>query len=249
MSTHDPGKEQVHDVAALGQNSATTRQARRASLARNPESCLLTRDKSSVTFQSSFPGRDPHASSLEQVMMPDETFQGTDFKIEAARPCDHAEIEQLLDDAFGIDRRTKTSYRFREGETAVAGLSFVARDMQGAIVGTISFWDIRIGETGTAALLLGPLAVKPELKCNGIGLALMTHGLEQAGHDGHRLVILVGDEPYYMRAGFRKVEPGLLIMPGPVDPDRLLYRELVPESLSNCTGLVLPPGQFAKLSR
>jgi predicted N-acetyltransferase YhbS len=41
---------------------------------------------------------------------------------------DHDGVEQLLDLAFGLSRRTKTSYRFREGSRVAAGLSFVVRD-------------------------------------------------------------------------------------------------------------------------
>ena len=109
--------------------------------------------------------------------------------------------------AFGIGRRTKTSYRLREGNRAVAGLSLVIREAGLGIVGTVSFWPLRIGAAGTPALLLGPLAVHPERQNLGIGLALMREGLARARAMGHRLVILVGDEPYYARAGFRRLPP------------------------------------------
>ena len=83
------------------------------------------------------------------------------YRIEPALASDEAEIENLLDRAFGIGRRTKTSYRLREGNRAVAGLSLVIREAGLGIVGTVSFWPLRIGAAGTPALLLGPLAVHP----------------------------------------------------------------------------------------
>ena len=52
----------------------------------------------------------------------------TEFEILPQQPQDQPGIEDLLDQAFGIARRTKTSYRLREGERPVPGLSFVARE-------------------------------------------------------------------------------------------------------------------------
>ena len=39
-------------------------------------------------------------------------------------------------------------------------------------------------------------------------------------------MILVGDEPYYGKCGFKRIPPGRVTMPGPVDPERLLVAEL-----------------------
>mgnify|MGYP006276825175 CR=1 FL=1 len=168
------------------------------------------------------------------------------YRIEPALASDEAEIENLLDRAFGIGRRTKTSYRLREGNRAVAGLSLVIREAGLGIVGTVSFWPLRIGAAGTPALLLGPLAVHPERQNLGIGLALMREGLARARAMGHRLVILVGDEPYYARAGFRRLPPGLLAMPGPTDPERFLHVELAEGALAGVSGLVLTPQRHAE---
>lgn len=177
-------------------------------------------------------------------------------------PFDHddprliAQSEGLLDRAFGIGRRTKTSYRFREGESAVPGLSYGlwlpasdAPDGSGErlLVAIISYWHLRIGSDGHEAIMLGPLAVEPVLQGKGLGRMLMDHTLQLAGDLGHKLVILVGDEPYYAASGFSRVPSGRLLLPGPVDPARLLYRELQPGSLAPVSGLVLPPKRFAEV--
>ncbi|MDH3740235.1 MAG: N-acetyltransferase [Hyphomicrobiales bacterium] len=154
------------------------------------------------------------------------------------------EIEIMLDQVFGLSRQTKASYRLREGEQAVAGLSFIMTSEQDELLGAISFWNLRIGEAGTEALLLGPLAVDPAHRGQGIGRELMQHGLEKATDLGHRLVILVGDEPYYARVGFKKVPDGQLLMPGPVDVGRLLYLELADGTLARAKGLVLSPRRY-----
>jgi predicted N-acetyltransferase YhbS len=163
------------------------------------------------------------------------------FEICPERPEHAIELENLLDQVFGLDRRTKTSYRLREREKPVETLSLVAVEPGTGLVGAISFWRLFIGDRGIPALLLGPLAVSPQRQGIGIGRALMTMGLAKAKVLGHGLVLLVGDEPYYGRLGFRRVPEGQLTLPGPVDPARLLYLELQPRALSKARGLVLPP--------
>lgn len=165
----------------------------------------------------------------------------TSFVIEPQKLGDAAFIEAMLDASFGIGRRVKTSYRLREREEAAEGLSFVTRDAAGVLVGAISFWHLRIGRDRVPALLLGPLAVHPDHQGQGIGLALMKHGLDAARAMGHGLVILVGDAPYYARVGFEPVPQGQMMMPGPVDLRRLLALELKPGQLAAAHGLILPP--------
>ena len=57
---------------------------------------------------------------------------------------------------------------------------------------------------------------------------------------GHKLVVLVGDEPYYARSGFKPIKKGQVKMPGPVNPARLLVNELVPGAFDGVTGLIRP---------
>jgi predicted N-acetyltransferase YhbS len=60
--------------------------------------------------------------------------------------------------------------------------------------------------------------------------------LARAKAEGFRLVLLVGDMPYYGRFGFQPVPPGRITLPGPVDPARLLAVELVPGALAGASG-------------
>lgn len=154
------------------------------------------------------------------------------------RPADADAIEALLDAAFGAGRLAKTSYRYREGVAPVAGLSLVAREGD-RLVGSIRYWPVRIGQAGTPALLLGPLAIAPDRQGTGIGRALMGATLEMAARTGHRLVLLVGDLPYYRRFGFEPAAPRGLVMPGE-KPDRLLYRALAAKALDGVAGALLP---------
>jgi len=149
-----------------------------------------------------------------------------------------AQLEPLLDTCFGADRRrTKTSYVLRQGVPAIPGLSFAVFD--GAkLVGSIRFWPVRIGAKQIPAILLGPLAVEPVRRGEGIGRALVKHGLAVAGKLGHRLCVLVGDRPYYEPFGFRSAPEAKLALPGPVDPDRLLVAELAPGALKGVGGMI-----------
>ena len=116
--------------------------------------------------------------------------------IVAETAADIASREALLDDAMGPMRRKKSSEKLRRGRRPSEGLAFVVRDAAGAVVGTVRLWDVRVGEGGPAALLLGPLAVDPALKNAGIGSALMRHALAEAARLGHAAILLVGDAPY-----------------------------------------------------
>ncbi len=165
------------------------------------------------------------------------------FDIRPEMPEDAALITAILDEAFGLGRMTKTSYRLREGSVQTPNLAFVA-ELDGRVVGTIQFWPVRIGGK-TDALLLGPLAVLPSMQGFGAGLRLIEHGLAAAAREGHDLVILVGDAPYYAKAGFRKLE-GKILMPGPFNPDRLLCHELTPGAADNVSGMILAPNRQAE---
>jgi predicted N-acetyltransferase YhbS len=155
-----------------------------------------------------------------------------EIRLEQAR--DVAAADQIVARAFGPGRFAKTAYRLREGVKAVAALSFVAEE-GGKVVGTVRYWPVDIG--GTPALMLGPIAILKELQGKGIALALMTTSLADAKKLGHRVVVLVGDEPYYGRAGFKRITPaGRVTMPGPVDLGRLLGLALADGALDDLKG-------------
>lgn len=153
--------------------------------------------------------------------------------------------EALLDRAMGAGRKRKSSEKLRRGRRDSEGLAFVARNEGGAVVGTVRLWDVRLGDQGGAALLLGPLAVDPAVKSAGIGSALMHHAVAEAARLGHRVILLVGDAPYYARFGFSADKTGRLAMPGPYERDRFLALELVPGALDGARGTLKASGRKA----
>jgi predicted N-acetyltransferase YhbS len=155
---------------------------------------------------------------------------------------DAAAIEHLHERTFGPGRYARTAFRIRERITHRLDLSFTAR-IGTLLVGSVRLSPITIGSA--KALLLGPLTVEPPFRGHGVGRALIERALAEAKAKGHRLVLLVGDEPYYGRYGFTIVPKGQARMPGPVDPKRLLIAELVPGALDGVGGPIRPDWDFA----
>jgi predicted N-acetyltransferase YhbS len=146
---------------------------------------------------------------------------------------DAAAIERLHERTFGPGRFARTAFRLRERRGHKLELSFTAR-IGTLLVGSVQLTPVRIGET--KALLLGPLTVEPPFRSRGVGKALIVRALAEAKAKGHKLVFLVGDEPYYGRHSFLKVPKGQVWLPGPVDPERLLVAELVPGAFGSLSG-------------
>jgi predicted N-acetyltransferase YhbS len=146
-------------------------------------------------------------------------------------------IENLAERTFGPGRYAKTAYRLREEMPHRLDLSFTAR-IGTLLVGSVRLTSVCIGET--KAMLLGPLTVEPPFRERGIGQKLMQRALAAARDKGHRLVVLVGDEPYYAKAGFQRAPKGRVTLPGPVDPARILVAELAAGAFEGVSGTVRP---------
>lgn len=165
------------------------------------------------------------------------------MKIMVERPQDAAPVEKLNDVAFGSERYAKTVYRLRDGVAPDAGLCFVALGENEELLASLRFWPIAIGQAKTPAVLLGPLAVQPELRGLGYGKALMRHGIEQARLQGHKVIVLVGDPEYYNPFGFTRDQALEMQLPGPVEERRFLALGLTPEALADVSGMIgKPPG-------
>jgi predicted N-acetyltransferase YhbS len=146
-------------------------------------------------------------------------------------------IERLHERTFGPGRYARSAYRIREGRGHVLDLSFTAR-IGSLLVGSVRLTPICIGET--PALLLGPLTVEPPFRAHGVGSALIERALKDAKAKGHTLVVLVGDQPFYGKSGFKRIPKGHVKMPGPVDPARLLVAELKAGAFEGVSGMIRP---------
>ncbi len=155
------------------------------------------------------------------------------WQIRAERAEDSALIEALNQTSFGPGRFAKSAYRLREGVMCESALGLVA--VEGGILrGSVRFWPIMVGDE--KSLLLGPLAVQPDQRGRGIGIALMKRGIELARATDYHSILLIGDEPYYVRVGFARLPPGRVRFPGPVDPARILGLSLKQGALLTQSG-------------
>jgi predicted N-acetyltransferase YhbS len=138
-----------------------------------------------------------------------------------------AAVEHLLDAAFGPDRFGRTAYRLREGGMPIAALSFALVEGD-ALIGTIQCWPVahRGGDgVETPLVMVGPVAVRPDIQRGGHGRALMARMLEAAENEADGALMMIGDPEYYGRFfDFAADATEAWDLPGPFEKRRLLAR-------------------------
>ena len=149
---------------------------------------------------------------------------------------DLAAIEALMAEAFGPARHQRSVWALRPGPP-VESLCLVLREA-GVPVGSLRFWEVMLG--AQVILLLGPLAVRPELQGRGFGRALIDAALARAKEGPWPLVLVSGEVDYYPRFGFVPAAPYGIDWPGFIEPERLQFFELKAGALA-----ALPPGPLA----
>jgi predicted N-acetyltransferase YhbS len=157
------------------------------------------------------------------------------LRVQSERPQDAPAVEALLDHAFGPGRFVKSSERVREIARFRPDLSFCAFEGE-RLVGTVRQHQARVG--ATPLIFLGPLAVWSDTRKSGVGGLLVARACHAAQAAGERAILLVGDEPYFGRFGFRAAPARAIVMPGPVDPRRVLLRALAQGGAEGFAGAV-----------
>ncbi|MDZ3830415.1 MAG: N-acetyltransferase [Sphingopyxis sp.] len=152
-------------------------------------------------------------------------------------------VEDLLDAAFGPDRFGRTAYRIREGVDAVPALSFALVD-DAALIGTIQCWPVAhrsADGVATPLVMVGPVAVRPDVQGGGHGRALMAHMLDAAESRADGALMMIGDPEYYGRFfGFAADATGAWDLPGPFERRRLLARATNGHALPTGAGMIGP---------
>ncbi|NNM76966.1 N-acetyltransferase [Sphingomonas sp. ID1715] len=138
---------------------------------------------------------------------------------------DPAAVEALLDAAFGADRRGRTAYRLREGATAIPTLSFAAWQ-DARLVGTLQSWPVALqtGADTDKLVMVGPVAVVPDVQGAGVGKALMDRLIAAADAQRAGALVMIGDPEYYERWGFTADGASGWRIDGPYEQRRLLAR-------------------------
>jgi len=107
--------------------------------------------------------------------------------------------EQAFGQAFEAD--LVDAIRARD----LGALSLVAEDA-GRVVGHILFTPVSVeaGRRSVAGMGLGPMSVVPHRQREGIGSALVMHGLDILQRGGCPFVVVLGHAAYYPRFGFER---------------------------------------------
>ncbi|AGW14687.1 GNAT family N-acetyltransferase [Megalodesulfovibrio gigas] len=85
-------------------------------------------------------------------------------------------------------------------------------------------------------LLLGPVAIVPERRGQGLGSQLIRDTLRRAQGQGHTAVILVGDPAFYTRLGFQAAATFGIANTNDIPDQYVLACELAPGALKNAGG-------------
>ncbi|MSP67785.1 MAG: N-acetyltransferase [Alphaproteobacteria bacterium] len=151
-------------------------------------------------------------------------------------------IQRLVAESFPPVPGGWVAENLRRGLEPEPGLSLVAT-RGGEVVGTVRFWPMTImGDGGGTwpALLLGPLAVAPAARRQGVGRELVARSLDRAARRGYARVVLIGAPAYYQPLGFVRAADHAIALPEGVEAERLMVRSLRPDALQGVRGTLLP---------
>jgi putative acetyltransferase len=124
------------------------------------------------------------------------------IKIRIENSHDHLQISKVNILAFARENEANLITEIRSSDCYIPELSLVA-EIDDTIVAHIMFSYIELmGEERLQVLSLAPVAVISEFQRQGIGTALIKHGLEKADAMGEALAIVLGSPLFYNRFGF-----------------------------------------------
>lgn len=158
------------------------------------------------------------------------------FEIAQQTVADTQIVDALMDEAFGRNRHARSVWNLRPG-APIAEMCFVLRD-NGVAVGSLRFWEVMLGTH--PILLLGPLAVRPDLRGKGYGKELVSAGLSHAKSFTWPAILVSGEVDYYPKFGFVPAAPYDIKWPGFIEPERLQFFELKDGFLASLAGQDLP---------
>ena len=159
----------------------------------------------------------------------------------------NAEIESVLDAAFGPDRHRRTAYAIRKGTLWLPEYSYAVKNETGALIGVLQSWPVELRcDDGIVIplIMVGPVAVLPNQQRDGIGKLMMERLIADADTNANAHLMMIGDPEYYGRFwAFLADNTKSWRAPGPVDPRRLLMRriERLP-ALPALAGVLAPRG-------
>lgn len=125
-----------------------------------------------------------------------------EYAIRTERTQDVRTVRDLTLAAFPTELEASIVDRLRVDQAWMEGLSVLALDDTGAIMGHALLSRCHIGKA--PALLLGPVSVWPQQQHRGYGSAAIRGVLEAAQQLNERHIVVVGHPDYYPRFGFER---------------------------------------------
>lgn len=101
--------------------------------------------------------------------------------------------------------------------TTAAGdlFAFSALD-GGSLAGSILFTRLRYDQDSRTVFILSPVAVQTQRQGQGIGQALISHGLNAMRGHGADAAVTYGDPAYYCKVGFQQITEAQAAAPQPL---------------------------------
>lgn len=161
---------------------------------------------------------------------------------------DGGAISEVVHQAFGRAQEALLVEALRGSPAFIPELSLVAQ-VENEVVAHLLFTVAPImGEVESwPSLALAPLSVRPSWQRQGVGSALMRHGLAACWSLGHVRVVVLGHADYYPRFGFTSARAAGIAAPFPVRDESFLVVGRTPAALAGIDGTIQYAAPFAAL--
>ena len=168
------------------------------------------------------------------------------IEIRPEQKSDYEAITKVHDMAFNRSEEGQLVINLRQLPEFDPRLSLVA-EFKGKVIGHALFFPIRIqtkDDEEYPCLSLGPVSVIPEYQKQGIGSQIIEAGHHAALALNYTIVVLLGHPSYYPRFGYQPANQWHLTNPWDYIEDPWMAIELVQDSLTGKTGVVIYPEAF-----
>ena len=105
-------------------------------------------------------------------------------------------------------------------DTPAADLRVVTAREGGVPIGAVLFSRLAYEGEARVVFVMGPVAVAPARQGEGVGTALIAHGLDLLRREGVDIAVTYGDPAYYGRLGFSPVGVAQVAAPYPLQQPR-----------------------------